>query len=256
MDLRDVYKDQYSREVVRRQELTGSVTIPLGVLSLILGGLFVVVKEISPPIIGTKVALLFALSVTFLICCAAIYFLCRCYFHYEYKYMATPQTIQKYLDETIAFHVASGKGSVRAKLIANGEVLEYIDSAFARTTEHNTLMNDRKSGFLHNANVAMILALISGAVVGFIYLPITVGVEKPVPKVEIANLKEFPMSAPTKAQGTNTTPAPVPAPAPPPEQTRPAAPPDRTIREHVEPTRPTAPPDRMLWEHVVPNKPK
>ena len=238
MDLREFYRDQYNREVTRRQELTASVTIPLGVLSLIFGGLFVVVKEISPPFTAAKITLFAALGVTILTCCVAIYFLCRCYFHYKYKYMATSQTIQNYLTETVAFHVASGKGDVRAKLIATGEVLEYVDSAFARTTEHNTLMNDRKSGFLHRANVAMIVALISAAAVAVIYLSITVPVEKSVSKIEITNLKEFSMLVPTKLQGTIASQTPVPTPAPPPPPTRPTAPPDRELREHVVPPTP------------------
>ena len=50
MDLRDFYKEHYRLEITRKQELTNALTLPFGVLSLLVGGVLVVANKIDYPL--------------------------------------------------------------------------------------------------------------------------------------------------------------------------------------------------------------
>jgi len=83
MELRDFYKEHYSLEVSRHQELTSALALPLGVLSLLIGGLVLIAKEIHIPLDGWMAFLVVALGVGFCLCGVTAYFLIRSYFNSE-----------------------------------------------------------------------------------------------------------------------------------------------------------------------------
>lgn len=236
MTLQDFYKDHYKLEVTRRHELTSALAIPLGVLSLLLGALVVVAKEIHVPLDDWKIIQLAAIVASFVCLSATTYFLFRSYFNYEYGYVPTPLEIKSYRDGLVAYYVATGLSNDVAIKTAEDETFEHIDSEYATHTHRNTANNDRKSAFLYRANGALILSVVFTVVAGGPYLVRSIVSPSEVQKIEVINLKEAIMATsssnhkngtqqqPTQQQ-TTTQPAPV----------KPAPPPGRVIKEHVEP---------------------
>jgi hypothetical protein len=236
MTLQDFYKDHYTLEVTRRHELTSALAIPFGVLSLLLGALVVIAKEIHIPLDDWKVIQLAAVVASLVAVSATTYFLFRSYFNYEYGYVPTPLEIKSYRDGLVAYYVSTGLTKDVAIKTAEDETLEYIDSEYATHTHRNTANNDKKSAFLHRANGALILSVVITVVAGALYLARSIVSPAEVQKIEVINLKEAAMATSSSNQKNGTQQQPTqqqtttpPAPA------KPSPPPGRVIKEHVEP---------------------
>lgn len=239
MDLRDFYKEHYALEVARRHELTGALTLPLGVLSLLVGGLVVIAKEIHAPLDGWKIFQLIALTASFIAVATTTYFLIRSYFNYAYGYVPTPKEIRDYREKLVAYYVSMRLSNDAASKKADKETLEYIDTEYATHAHRNIQNNDTKSAYLHKANGALILSMIFTVAAGLPHLAGSIAAPPAVQKIEVVNVKEAVMTnssgnssnsqqqntqQQTTQQQTTTGPA----------QEKPLPPPGRVIKEHVD----------------------
>ena len=194
MTLRDFYKDHYYHEIRQRHELTNALGLPLGVFTLLVGGLSVMVKEIAVPFDWIEVVQLALIVISALLLLTTAYFFVRSYFNYEYGYIATAKEIKDYRDLLLAYYVAQGNSPHDASQTAERETLDYIDAEYARYAEKNAANNGRKSSFLHKANYALILAILSAGISAVPYVISSVNAPRNIYKVEITNLKEAPMA--------------------------------------------------------------
>ncbi len=240
MSLRDFYRSHYEREMVRKTDLTTALSIPVGVLSLLVGALVLMAKELHFPLGDAEQVLRIAISVSALASLVSGYFLFRSLYNFAYGYVATPLEIQDYKVKLAAYHEASGLSAFEAKRTAEDETLEYIDDEYAKYADRNSKNNDIKSTYLHQANGAMIGAVLFGVVAGGAYIGNSLSAAPPPTKTEITNLPEIVKMI--QAQQAATTPTP--PPPPPPPAVRPNPPPGRVIKEDERPPRPPAPPKR------------
>lgn len=230
MNLREFYQTHYFHETDRRDQINNSLTIPLGVISLVSGAFLVIAKEIEYPFNSSEIIQLHFLGLTALTLTLAAVFMGRAYWGYGYAYMPRTEEIRQYCESLKKHYLSLNYSVADATNLADEETLQYVDSQYSVNAERNAENNDIKSANLFKANgftMASVVFLVISAV------PYVVNsIEEPseVQKVQITNLKELPMttpnSQPPKPQSQQQ-------PAPPP---KPTPPPSRVIREHVEPT--------------------
>lgn len=223
MTIREFYKSHYDLELTRKTDLTSALSIPVGILSLLIGGLIIMAKELHVPLSFNEWIIAAAISGSALALVVSTYFLVRSLYNFAYGYIATPLEIQQYQAGLVAFHEGAGMLAPDAKKLAEEETLEYVDSEYAKYADRNSKNNDIKSSFLHRANGAMIAAVVFAGVAGAAYVYNSVVQPAQVPKIEVTNLKEA--SPVINVQPLQAATAP-----PPPPPTRPNPPPGRVIR--------------------------
>jgi len=236
MDIRDHYKEHYCLEAARKYDLSNALSLPLGILSLLIGGLVVVAQGIHVPLSNIDVLQLALMAVAAAFILLSAYFLVRSYYNYEYGYAPTPLEIKTFKEGLVAYYVALGETPAAAVKKADEEALEHVDAEYAVHADRNAKNNNRKSSFIHNANGALICAIASTLAVGVTHLATSIRTASEPQKVEVINLKEIKMAIPTKETPVVPVPPAVPKITPTPVvPTKPTPPPGRVIKEHVDP---------------------
>lgn len=240
--LRDFYKSHYDLEIVRKTDLTAALSIPVGVLSLLVGALVILAKELHVPLSNPETLQAVALAISAAASLTSGYFLFRSLYDFAYGYVATPLEIHQYYVELAAFHKANGVADPDAKSLAEEETLDYIDTEYAKYADRNSKNNDIKSTYLHRANGAMVAAVLCASVGAGAYIWNSIISAATISKVEVVNLKGLNM--PTLSIPAATVPSPSAPPQPQPKVDRPSPPPGRVIKEDQRPPRPQDPPRR------------
>jgi len=202
MTLRELYKSHYALEITRKAELTSALALPVGVLSLLVGGLVTMSKELHSPLHLGEQLLLAGIGISTVVCAMAGYFLFRSSYNFEYGYAPTPLEIKEFNEKLVAFHQGQGNQLVDAHKIAETETLDYIDGEYANNSARNAANNDIKSAYLHRANGAIMAAVLCGALAGVVYVfnsvfsPSTIHkIEVVKPKEVICHVRNYPCSA-------------------------------------------------------------
>ena len=244
MLLRDAFKEHYLLEGTRRAELMTALAVPVAILTLVLGALAVVAKEIHVPFNLVATVQLTLVVLGAVACALCTYFVFRSLYGLAYAFVPTPLELSTYRDQLVTYHIASGKTPEDAAKVSEDETLTYLYGEYAKNADRNSINNDIKSGFIHNANSTLIAAVVLAAGAGVTYTFASVSSSPSVPKVEIVNL---PMllhsSSPVPLAAASSSPPPS-APPPPAPPVRPEPPPSKVIREHTTPPPPPVPPKR------------
>jgi hypothetical protein len=157
MDVLDLYKEHYFFEINRRDQLTSQLSIPIGILT-ILGGLGAyLANTISICSKDMKIVFIAILAISTLFFIITIYYLIRSYYGYTYRYIPTPKEIDDYRKQLKEYHERVGNSEEQVII----EIKEFLTERYAISTHKNTWNNDSKSGFLHKANKALIYTLVS-----------------------------------------------------------------------------------------------
>ena len=157
-------QESYDREASRRSELTGALALPLGVVSALVGGLAVMVKDLHPPFDNWGVFQLLAAALSGAACLLSAALLARSYFNYTYRYVVTPKVLRDYHAGLVAYYLSIEKSKDEATSLAEAETRAYIQDRYAVSAHDNTANNDRKSYYLHLANGCMLAAAVLAAV--------------------------------------------------------------------------------------------
>lgn len=230
MNLREFYKSHYALEVTRKADLTAALSLPAGVLSVLIGALVVMTKELHLPLSSSELVQLCAVILSSCACVFSVYFLFRSLFNYTYGYAPTPLELKKYKEELTTFHQSNRLTIEEASALAETETLEYIDTQYAINADRNSKNNDIKSSYLHRANGLIISAVTFAAIAGVAYVVNSISSPQSVQKFELINLKELKtMTEPANASSL------------PPAQPRPEPPPSRVIKEDKGPPKPPPP---------------
>lgn len=234
MSLREFYKSHYALEVTRKTDLTAALSLPAGLLTLLVGALVAMAKELHLPLGVVEQIQLVAIVLSGCACASAGYLLFRSLHNYEYGYAPTPLQLREYKEKLTEFHQSGGLPLPEAIKLAETEALNYIDAEYAKNADRNATNNDIKSAFLHRSNKAIIAAVLFGAIAGIAYVINSVFSPQPVQKIEVINLKEVHLM-PDKIliQAASS-----PTPTPPPPVQRPEPPPSRVIKEDRNPPKP------------------
>jgi drug/metabolite transporter (DMT)-like permease len=241
MQLRDSYKEHYLLESTRRNELTSALAVPIAILSAVLGVLAVVAKDLHVPLDGGGLVQLVFVVLGALASALSTYFLFRSLYGLAYAYVPSPTELAEYAKGLSLYYVGSGLREPAATAKAEAETLAYLYGEYAKNTDRNANNNDIKSGHLHNANSALIAAVVLTALAGVAYVVSSVVSPATPNKVEVINMPSFATSSPSPLAAASSPPAP----PPPPPAVKPEPPPSRVVREHrVPPPPPPPPPSR------------
>ena len=171
--MKDFCKEHYFYEVERRRDLAGRVSLPVGIITIIGTILATSFKAIDFPYSDLEKLFIFVSFLAFVSLTTAVIYLCRSYVGFTYGYIATPVKLLEYEAQLKEYYF--NKGEVVSEAQIDSEVEDYITSQYAQLTDYNVQKNDKKSYFLHRANIAIIASLILTFVASlpFIYSYVT-----------------------------------------------------------------------------------
>jgi hypothetical protein len=155
MDSDEFLKAQYESEIGRRYQLSGSISMPIGVLTIVGGALLAMAQALRLPL---EPALWFTLAAILAGAACAIavgYYLFRFQLGHDYHYVATAKQIEDYRNELLAYYERKRRSTAGVE----DEVIAYIRSEMIASAHANALANDRKSAYLNRANVALAMAI-------------------------------------------------------------------------------------------------
>jgi hypothetical protein len=187
--LREFYKEQYQQEAARRQALMGSLTFPLGILTLVVGAQSIVVKSITAPLDGLAWMEIVLMALSGAQILVASGFLIRAYFGYKYGYIPTASELQKYSSDLADYYVRKGMSPDNSQTRSEAETLAYIDTQFAVVAGNNSKNNDAKTRYLFFANAALIGSIIFFIIGSLPYVWSSINAGPIVQKVEVINLR-------------------------------------------------------------------
>jgi len=212
-------KDRYDYELDRKDKLTASLTLPVGILTGLGGLLAVMFRSFtysSPWLTIPFVAFLAVAVLSFVVC---LVFIGRAWHFSEYEYMAFIGTLDRTLQEYEAYYEGDPK-------TAGEEFTGNLRRSIIQAADANTELNDRRSKFLYRARIALFVLLVAWSFGGVVYVIDQV-------RDGMTNPRQTQQPVPPAAsQGQTGTGRPT---------NPPAFPPNRVIREGHEPTeRPVA----------------
>ncbi len=158
--LSDFYKEHYFNELKRREELTGRITLPLGILSILIGSIVAAFREINRPDTLNEYLIVILLICAVFPACMVIVNLWRSYHNNRYWVIDTPAQIMSYKNKLLVYYEDPGiatEGAPAEEAIL--DVLAYIDQEYAKHADYNSRVNDRRSYFLAPANVYLAVTL-------------------------------------------------------------------------------------------------
>jgi hypothetical protein len=206
MKLSDFYKDHYFLELTRREDANNALTIPFGVLSILVGAVLIVAKEIDFPLDGIEAYQIIVMAITFVFFLITSYFLYKSWTGYEYLYIASPKTIKEYTVNLFGYYLAIGDEQEIAKEKADNETLEFIDSEYAETADVNFSNNNKKVEYLRRANTFLSVSAIFAVLTSVPFIFALIKDPSETYKIEIVN-----QSKESKIMATNNQQIPTPS---------------------------------------------
>ncbi|MEC3814151.1 hypothetical protein PNF30_16195 [Bacillus safensis] len=183
----------YYYEIEQKEKLNSRVTIPIGVLTLLVGLVIYYFKNIKDidlngwGIVFFVVYILFILSIVF---CGYLVF--KAYYNYTYHYLPDPTTFQNDTNKIIDYYETNYETffkneGAKSELISD-EINKMLCNYYKECTTQNVNMNKLKVTYLRYAGYATVIALFLAL---FTVLPFQFSIkDDKVNKVEIQQLDE------------------------------------------------------------------
>ncbi|CAJ1001012.1 hypothetical protein [Brevibacillus aydinogluensis] len=188
-DNHDLFKEMYYFEHERRETINGRISLPIGVLPILIGAGLYCLDTQDEVSLGNWTCL-FHISLTLYFCSLTVttYFLMRAYLGYKYSYLPLPSEIDKYSKDLMDYF-DNVPESERVQLV-HQKVRIYLEGLYRDNTSSNMIENERKLQFLWRAGYFFIISVVIGAVMGFLYFAGKEDNLKKPTKVEIVNQTE------------------------------------------------------------------
>ena len=154
MDNLDFYQKHYFHELERRHQVTTSLSIPVGILVILIGAVTYFVSSFKfAPDVETAIFALFltGAAVGILYC---IVFLFRSYWSYEYQYLASLVDFLDYQTKLNEYYRL--KSPKKAVQLTHDEFRKRIAERYAHAATRNAANNRQKSASLHKANTGLV----------------------------------------------------------------------------------------------------
>lgn len=161
----ELLKEMYYFEVERKNKLSTSLSIPIGILTFIFGIITFFLRNIS--CLGYNgwviifFCIFFILTIISLVC--AIVFLIRSFYKYKYKYLPMPSDIENDIKNIKEYYknpyFKDYKKEDIEKLIEI-DFFSLFPRYYKQCIKQNINNNDRKSLYLHKTSTAIILIII------------------------------------------------------------------------------------------------
>lgn len=163
-DLLDLYKQSYYFELQRKEELNRSLSIPMGLVTVLAGAILFYLRNLpNGPLDALGGVFLLLLGVTVLAAFVAIGYIARAWTGHEYVYLWTPKEIEEQrakLQRYFEQYPDAPPGAEKA-------LADLLRTRFAECADLNTRTNDRKAFLRYNGNryiIAATVAIMVGAV--------------------------------------------------------------------------------------------
>lgn len=166
MDWLVFYKEFYFHEIERKYSLMKSMSLPVGVATIIASALLVVAARLNTISSFFDLGLLVLLICTALLLFLSVYYMTRAYFNHAYQYLPTTLQIASHRRELENFFRQTQEVR-KAVQLADEETMRFLADVLASTAHHNSLVNDKRSRFLFWANASLsgaLLLLILGGI--------------------------------------------------------------------------------------------
>lgn len=154
----DFYQRHYFHEFERKDHLLDALSVPLGILSLLVGGFAYYLVGFQYG--GTFDTILFVicLAVAAVLITVIVAFLVRSYWNFTYHFISDTQEVHEFDDANITYWKSRSPKSFQRK--ADGELQEMLVRKYSRAATLNAANNDRRSANLHRANTATICLVV------------------------------------------------------------------------------------------------
>jgi hypothetical protein len=203
MDM-EFLKEQYKSEIERKDTLTNSMAIPVGVLTVLGGLLGFLSRDFSYGPTNISLAFVAVLTISSLLFLISIVLLFCAYHGYSYSYLPTAEELKKYFDALSAYLRQAKSSSDSDDVVAQRITQRFNDMLERRYIDAITVNagnNDRKSGYLHRANTCLIAALAAALVA---VIPFTVDSKMKHKEVQEVRIVNFP-AQPLKEEDENVS---------------------------------------------------
>jgi len=219
----------------RKNDLDNAISIPVGILSVIGGVIFISLKELK----GADYSLVFFILVILLLISAICLVLAginliRSYYSYSYRFAPTSSELKKYYDDLVRYYDGNTEK-------AESEFIEYACGEYAANAHVNSINNDSKSAYMHKGKRYIIGALAGLLIACPFYLVKYYALDE-TQEVEIVDFDKYLEKIETMINSNKDMKIPAPTP-PKPEPPKPEPPKSRTLKENQQPQK-TDPPSR------------
>jgi hypothetical protein len=238
MDKYEFYKEHYFYEIERHYKLTDSLTLPVGVLTVI--GSVIAFHSNKLSFGGWwDYSLVFLLVIALFFWIRSAYFLvCSRSTRSAYKYIGTPNVLEKYRLDLIEWNANLHSALRKTDEEINKEFEDYIIQTYVECVQHNTLKNDSKYGFLQKAVASLVYTLICTflLVISSYIISLDSHHQDKIQKIEIIGTDKIHSMLECLMSKTNQNPT-----TANPKPVKPSPPPPRLIREGDQPPKPPSP---------------
>jgi hypothetical protein len=171
-------KDRYDFELARKDKLTDSLNLPIGILTVVGGLLGVMVSGFSYQILWLKNIFTTILALDFAAFATSLIFLAFAFHRQRYGYL---QFLGELRDAEVALQEYDPP-------TATERFQEYLKSSIIEATDMNAVMNNRRHKYLYRARFAILGTVILTTLLG---LPYVYGHVKVAPKVPVVHIDNF-----------------------------------------------------------------
>jgi hypothetical protein len=188
----EMYKGMYYYELDIKEKINSRISLPLGIIILLLGGGFCFIKDMFDFTQCTMRNIYIILLISYIIfVIGSIISLINSYYGYEYHYLPETSVIEKYIEDVKEYYnknyeeYFSENSCISKECLIENEVSEFLIKNYISTAEHDQKMNFNKLTWQRHAITFIIIAILTGAINLPIYFNLKSQVNiKPV-KVEI-----------------------------------------------------------------------
>ncbi len=177
MNRLDIYKEFYQKEFERKNELGNSLTIPIGIISVLATGIYFYLStfDFNTNRILTDIFILLLLAGTFYLL-RSIYYLLRAYLVLQkketpYAYLAFPESLEDYFQRFKLHYIGTGLSEKQAEQKSHLKLKEYLTERYCKTTTENMKINDERSAnlFLCKKQILFSLGILLASFIPFVF---------------------------------------------------------------------------------------
>ena len=153
----DLYEKLYFHEIDVRERLNSRLQIPLAIIALLFGFLAYMLQNKCSRI-GTFPETIFwvFLSLSFIMVCFCILFFILSLYSFKHKLLPSAISTDQYKQELIEHY----KDHEDPEKLVKKYLKQYLYDYYRDFSSENTIINDRKSFYLHVTNLFLIISLI------------------------------------------------------------------------------------------------
>jgi hypothetical protein len=237
-------KEQYEKELDRKNDYTGRITLLSGILAILGGGLLAMARELAVPEHSNE--WIEGIAVAASLICIGIpgWWVWSAFTNITYLGIPSSADLLAFRDGLVNYYqqVGSPDGET-PQSIADAELLTGIDKAYSMLTTENYRINERRSRSLKRANMYFLMSISIATLALGLQLYRNAVSPKPAQEVKIMNIRDLLMTQQAAGQSSQGAPS-----APSKDSTAKQALPTQA------PKKPEFPPPRLIREDFLPGK--